>query len=108
MVSEVELREQKDKYKELISYRDMAIRLQQNPDFKNLILKYWCVDECARYAQASGDINLPEENRKQALEMAQASGHFKRFLDVVIRMGNHAESQMESLDAAINEAVEEE
>ena len=108
MVSEVELREQKEKFKQLISYRDMVLRLQKNPDFQNLILKYWCIEECARYVQASGDINLPEENRKQALEMALATGHFKRFLDVVIRMGDHAESQMESLDTAITESLDEE
>lgn len=109
MTSEVkDLENQKEQYKKLISYRDMASRLLNNPDFKDLILKYWCTEECARYVQVSSDINIPEENRNQALAMAQATGHFKRFLEVVKSMGDYAESQMESLDQAIVESASEE
>ena len=101
-----ELQQQKEKCIQLVKYKEMAERLMRNKDFKELVLKYWCVEECARYVQASGDTNLPKDNREQALAMAQAAGHFKRFLEVVNRMGEHAKGQIEEIDAAI--AAEEE
>ena len=98
------LNKQKEENKLLMQYRDMAARLYENPDFKSLVLDYWCNTECARYAQVSGDPNIPEQNRKDALAMAQAAGHFKRFLNVVTLMGNRAEAEMEELEQAVIDA----
>lgn len=102
------LNKQKEENKLLMQYRDMVARLYENPDFKSLVLDYWCNTECARYAQVSGDPNILEQNRKDALAMAQAAGHFKRFLNVVTLMGNRAEAEMEELEQAVIDASVEE
>lgn len=65
----------------------------------------FCLKECARYVQASGDPALNAESRQDALNIAQAAGHLKRYLSVVIQMGNHAERQMPDLDNAILECM---
>lgn len=108
-MSEVaQLEQQKDSFKEQIARRDMSVRLAQNPDFKKLILDEFCVQECARYAQQSANPALSEVDQKNSLAIAQAAGHLRRFLSVVIQMGNQAESQMVQLDEAIDDARAEE
>ena len=94
--------------KELTERRERALRLSNNADFKKLILDEFCVQECARYAQASADPALKENERADALAMAQAAGHLRRFLSVTVQMGNQAESQMVDLEEALAEARAEE
>ena len=94
--------------KELIEQRDRALRLSQNADFRALILDTFCVKECARYAQASADPALKENERADSLAMSQAAGHLRRFLSVTMQMGNQAESQRVDLEEAIAAARAEE
>lgn len=105
-----QLEKQLDNVKNLVSKRDLAIKLYENADFRNLILEDFCVRECARYAQESADPSLKPEQRADALAMAQAAGHLRRFLSITVTMGNHAESTVdeirEAIDAARNEQVE--
>jgi hypothetical protein len=89
--------------KMLIQRRDTIVRLGKNPDFRTVILDAFFVEECARYARESGDPALSEVQRADALAMAQAAGHLKRFLNVQILMGNNAENSMAGLEAAIEE-----
>lgn len=77
--------------KTLAEMADAAVRLNDNPDFRKLIVNGFCLTEAARYAQESGDPMLSKDNRQDALNMAQASGHLKRFLSVTIVMGNTAD-----------------
>ena len=93
--------------KEQIKLRDTAVKLSANPEFKSLILERFCVQECARYAQSSGDPALNAEQRADALAMAQAAGHLRRFLSVTVQMGNHAARQVPDLEVAIEEARQE-
>ena len=94
--------------KELIERRKMADRLARNPDFKKLILDVFCMEEAARYVQASGDPALGDREQKDALAMAQASGHLKRFLSVTMQMGYHAEGSLPELEEALDAARLEE
>lgn len=87
----------------LIEQRDAAIRLSKNRDFKTLILEGFMVEEAARYVHASADPMLPPNERADALALAQASGHLKRYLSVVTRMGDDAASQLPHIDEAIEE-----
>ena len=106
-VNQLEL--QLENAKELIRRRQMALRLATVPEFKELILDDFMVKECARYVQASCDPALKAEERADALNMAQAAGHLKRYLSVVVQMGAHSERELPSLEEAITEArVEEE
>lgn len=97
----------KDK-KLLIDRRNMAMRLASNRDFKKLIMDEFCLHEAARYVQLSADPAIPEANRADALNIAQASGHLKRFLSVTVQMGAHAEHTMRDLEEEIELARAEE
>ena len=66
------------------------------------------MQECARYAQVSGDPNVDATGRADALAIAQAAGHLKRYLSVVVQMGNHAENEIVNIEQAIDEARAEE
>ena len=104
-MSEVtELENQKDQYKELIATRDAIKRLESNPDFKKIIIDQYCIKECARYIGVAGDPAVSKEDRDLALEMGKAGQHLKRWLNVSIRMGDHAKNELPELENAITEA----
>lgn len=88
--------------------REKALKLYNNPEFKSLILDEFCTTECARYAQSSADPALNADQRADALAIAQAAGHLRRFLSVVVSMGNQAERLIPDLEMAIEEARQEE
>lgn len=88
----------------LIELRDMAIKLSGNREFKKLILEGFCGTECARYAQESGDPMLDERQRADAMAMAQAAGHLKRFLSITVVRGNMAADNVQGLNEALDEA----
>jgi hypothetical protein len=92
----------------LLERRDIAIRLAKNTDFRKLILDGFCLHDAARYAQESADPALNTEQRTDALNIAQASGHLKRFLSITIQMGAHAERTMSELEEALADARAEE
>lgn len=98
------LENQKAGYLEAIKRRDEARKLTSNRIFKSLVLQEWCVDECARYAQMSADPNLGPNERADALAVAQAAGHFRRWLQVIEQMGAHADKELLAIDDAIVEA----
>ena len=98
------LENQKTQAKELIARREAAIRLHSNPDFKKLIVDGFMLEEAARYVQLSQDPSLEPHQQTDALRLAQASGHLKRFLQVTIQLGNTAEGEMGDLDEMIEEA----
>lgn len=103
-----QLEQQLKDAKTLVQTRQMALRLAQNSDFKKLILDGFCTYDAARYAQESGDPALKPDERADALAMAQASGHLKRYLSMAVRMGEHAERTMGDIEEAIDEARLEE
>lgn len=102
------LEQQKKDFQAAIENRKIATRLVANRDFKKLILEQFCVEECARYAQLSADPNLDASGRSDALALAQAAGHLRRYLNVVDLMGYNAEKTMAELDLQIEEARAEE
>lgn len=89
--------------KTLTKMADAAVRLNDNADFRDLIVKGFCLTEAARYAQESGDPMLTQAQRQDALNMAQASGHLKRFISVTIVMGNDADRAIREAEAQIIE-----
>ncbi len=103
-----ELEEHIDNQKILVNMRDAAIRLSENKDFKKLILDGFCLTEAARYAQESGDPSLTPAQRADAMNMAQASGHLKRFLSITIVMGNTAARNISQSEDQIDQIRAEE
>lgn len=94
---------QKETNEHFIKRMQLIEKLQNNYAFKKVILEEFCEKECAAYAKASGDANLTKEDRESAMAIAQAAGHLQRFLQVCIRMGLNAQSQMEELNNTIDE-----
>ena len=101
------LEKQLQNAKQLAARREMALKLSDNREFKQLILKDFCVEECARYAQSSADPALTIEQRADALALAQAAGHLRRFLSVVVQMGNTANNEIPQIEVAIEELRQE-
>ena len=101
------LEHQKEQSLKAIKLREACKRLLTNKDFKDLILTEFCLNECARYTHTSIDFNLPTEVREDALAFAQSSGYLKKYLQLVVQIGDHAESQLGSINEAIAEAEQE-
>lgn len=91
-----------EQQKLLVEMRDAALRLGENRDFRKLILNGFCTTEAARYVQESGDPLLEPNERADALAMAQASGHLKRFIAVTINMGNTAANNIRQSEEEID------
>lgn len=98
------LEKQFDDAKTLIGRRDLALKLAGNRDFKKLILEDYCIVESARLVHQSADPALEPLVRADALNMAQAAGHLKRFLQMMIQMGDNAENNFAALEEALAEA----
>lgn len=103
----VDLEKQLKTAKELATRREQALKLQDNREFRKLILEDFCVNECARYAQASADPALTAEQRADALALAQAAGHLRRFLSVAVQMGYTAKNEILQIEVAIEELRQE-
>ena len=108
-MSEVaKLERQKEDTKKAIEVRDSILRLVENKDYKFVVDQLFCTEECARYVHTSGNPNLDPASQKDALNIAQAAGHFRRFISAHIQMGNAAENSMSDLEDALVEARAEE
>lgn len=103
-----DLEEARSNAKILLDRRQMALRLSNNRDFKKLILEEFCIQECARYAQNSANPALSAEDRADSLAIAQAAGHLRRYLSVVVQMGATAERDLPQIEDALDEARAEE
>lgn len=85
------LEHQLAEFKAAKANKELIERLIANPDFRKAIIEGFCKTEAARYVQESCDPALSAEARADALEMAKASGHLKRWLLVQIQMGETAD-----------------
>ncbi len=107
-MSEVEaLNKQAADCETLVKRRDLAIRLYNNPDFKELIVDGFCLKDCARYVQESQDPALTPAQQADALHIAQASGHLRRYLSTTVQMGHNAEREIESIRLMLEEVQSE-
>lgn len=108
-MSEVaQLEQQLEFNKQLRTRRLAAERLANNHDFRSVVLHGFCRDDAARYVQESGDPLLTADQRADALNMAQASGHLKRYLQLQIQMGGMADRNIADIEEALVEARGEE
>jgi hypothetical protein len=73
-------------------------RLLANPDFRHVILDTYCVKEAAAFVHTSADPILKPEQRADALSMAQATGHLKRWLRVVELKADQAKDRLPEID----------
>jgi len=98
-----ELEEQRKNAVELVGRRDMALKLSSNREFRKLILEDYCVIDAARLVGLSTDPSLTLEQRADSLAMAQGPGFLRRFLSMMVVMGNNASKEVGQIDDALNE-----
>lgn len=84
----------------LVETRARIQRLSQNLDFKELINKRYLIEEAAAFASSAGDPAMTKDQREEALTMALAPGHLKRWLSVQVTMANTAEDQLPQMKHA--------
>jgi hypothetical protein len=94
--------------KKVIAFRDQILKLTENREFKRVVREEYFEKECARYARESADPALSDRQRADALAMAQAAGHFKRWLNFQIQMGNSAAEQLPEIESTIEQLRAEE
>jgi hypothetical protein len=87
----------------LIERRKMAIRLSENHDFRVLFHEGYFKEDAARLVQLAGDPACDPQQRADALEMAKATGHAKRYLSMAIQMGFHAERELPEMHSTLAE-----
>lgn len=93
----------------LVERRQMAIKLYDNREFRVLFTEGYFTSEAARLVQLSADPALDPAQRGDALAMAQATGHMKRYLSMTVQMGAVAERELSEMRSTLEElrAVED-
>lgn len=102
------LEQQLSDAKEMVARGDAARKLAGNREFRKLVLEGFCRDDCARFAAQSADPALDPQQRADAMAMAQAGGHLRRFLSAQIQMGETARRELTDLETELEEARSEE
>ena len=95
---------------EHIQRKQLLDRLNQNPDFQALT-KFYLEEEPARLAQLYGEpsINLGEKrelHRAEIQERLMGIARFAEFLRGIHMLASQAQKQIQDLDKAENEAVQ--
>lgn len=98
-----EIQQQLDNAKEVVEQKNKIERLMRNHDFKDLIVDGFMRDESARLVGLSADPSLDAKDQRDCLSMAQAGGHLKRYVNVMIQQGYTAEREIPNIEAALEE-----
>jgi hypothetical protein len=88
---------------ELLGRRQMALKLYENREFRKLFVEGFFTEEAARLVQLSADPALDPLQRADALAMAQATGHCRRYLSMAVQMGAVAEREIADMRSALDE-----
>jgi hypothetical protein len=94
--------------KELVELKGCADRLHANPDFRRLVYDEYLLKEPARLAMMAGDPIMEKPVRDDAMQMALAAGHFKRFMAATHQRGVAAEGNIIQINAVLDEVRAEE
>jgi hypothetical protein len=92
-----------ENFKELAEKRKLAMELYNNTAFRKLIVDDYFTQEAARMVQLSADPNMDAAQRADCLAMAQATGHFKRYLSATMQMGFVAERDLPEYESQLAE-----
>lgn len=103
----ITLEEQLEEAKDAVAKNARLLRLLDNLDFREVIINRFSTQEAARYVQESCDPALTDAMRADALAIAQAPGHLKRWINIQLVMANQYQNQIPQLEEAIAEAREE-
>jgi hypothetical protein len=96
-----ELEQSLESAKKNLALHDALVKLQGNKDFKKLITEAYLVSAAADFARQAGDPTHTDRQKADAMAMALAPGHLKRFFAVVFAQGEQAIEDIPQLEAAI-------
>lgn len=91
----------REKLKSAVAYAEEVHKLMANPLFRKVIMEDFCVQSAARYVQESCDPMLNDTQRADALALAQAGGHLKRWLTITLQLASTSEGAIADVDAEI-------
>lgn len=97
-----QLEHQKEINKELIHKGNLLNKLEQYPEFKEIILDDFCLKDCARYLQVSVNTLVAPEARENSLNMAKASGYLLSYLDTIKAKALTASQQQLNIDRELD------
>ena len=86
-----------------VAKRDAALRLIDNPDFKELIEEDYMKEEVLRNLTISTDPALDPQQREDALLMARGGTMLKSYLRAQVGMGNVAEKNIADIHEMIRD-----
>ncbi|MCF8861594.1 putative structural protein [Agrobacterium phage OLIVR2] len=92
---------QKKKALEEIAFSERVAVLLRNPDFQKIIMQEYIIDAAANFVASSGDPLLTKEQREDALAMAQAPGHLKRWLQITQTKADNLRDRLPEIDEEI-------
>lgn len=102
--------EQYQEYKasceELLRQAQAAAKLAENPEFKEIVMNAYFDQEPKRLAGLMATGRLSEKQFDECVSELRAIGSLRTFLQDFIQKGNIAQSELENLEIAWNEAVE--
>lgn len=97
-----DLENQKTGNRKMVEIGQRLEALCKNQDFRSLILEFWMKDETARYAQLSQDPAMSPEIQKDCIQMAAASGHFKRWVEAIRQQAAVAKQSIAEVDEELD------
>ena len=102
--------EQYQEYKasceELLRQAKSAAKLAEQPEFKEIVMDAYFDQEPKRLAGLMATGRLSDKQFDECISELRAIGSLRTFLQDFIQKGNIAQSELENLEVAWNEAVE--
>lgn len=90
-----------------VERKELALKLENIREFRKLILEDFLEKECARFTKLSVDFGASEEDRADALGMAQAAGYFQRWWNTIVTLGTQAERSIAETKESLEELRQE-
>jgi hypothetical protein len=93
--------------KAIVSRGEKALKLADDPIFKELILEGYFKDETLRLAGMSSDPNISEELRKCVVRDLHGTAALKRYLQTMVQMSLIASNSIADYEETLEELREE-
>lgn len=98
--------ESKASCEELLRQAKAASKLAENPEFKEIVMDAYFDQEPKRLAGLMATGRLSDRQFDGCISELRAIGSLRTFLQDYIQKGNIAQSELENLEIAWNEAIE--
>ena len=98
--------EYKSSCEELLRQAKSAAKLAEMPEFKEIVMDAYFDQEPKRLAGLMATGRLSDKQFDECVGELKAIGSLRTFLQDFIQKGNIAQSELDNLEAAWNEAVE--